>query len=266
MLIKGLDLSVCNKNLPWPVVKAEGYRFAVIRCAEGNNVVGPGTPPERRYRDGMFDTHLAGARSVGVIPFAYFVPFPLHHINPITHARIFFDSCDGLGSKPGEGPPMVDFEWPTPENWGKWGCDKSQLKTFALAFLPEVERLWSEAAGEVIVPMLYEYPWFNHELDDDADLDFARYPLVLADYRAAGRIPDASEWPAALKPWTEVTMWQSDGTGGLGIGPLDVDVDFMRDEDALFRLARIPLAMPAVLHDSTEIVEQAVTEYQRATG
>lgn len=224
MTIRGIDVSIAQGGvIDWVAVARSGVRFAMIRCGNGNEAADP-----------AFARSAKMARAAGLIIGAYHVGFPLPEDrahpgrSPIDQARAHFEASGGLGSHDGEMPPSLDLEWPVPGTfeWRKYGCSNDQVRSWALDYLAEAERLHGRA------PMIYDgFPIYWRDIDGANEPRFARYPLWWVDYRP-GTAPPA--------PWTTWALHQIDGGGGhLPSGaPVDEDV-FAGNEDAFAAFLRV---------------------------
>lgn len=223
-MLKGLDVSSYQGVVNWPSVVAMGCRFAFIKCSEGNKGRDPifDIPTfnvDRRRaanvsgRDPQFDANVDGARAAGlrIAPYHFAYPLPDQVGNPLrspaNQAKFAFDCAEGLGSNDGELPPMLDLEWPTPENWTKWGCSADQIKTWAKEYLTAATGFWG------CRPILYTYPYFWGKLEAAADDFFKDFPLCIASYPDATQWPIEGEHPVLPKPWDHWTFWQFTGGG-----------------------------------------------------
>jgi lysozyme len=225
-VIRGVDVSAAQwRDINWVDAAQMGIQFAYCKCLNGNDGVDP-----------SFVRHASAARGAALEAGAYAFVYPLQALaigdgrSPEEQAKKFVGASLGaFGDRTLALPPAVDLEWPEPNEWAKWKCFPAQIVAWTLRFLYEVERLWMRT------PVLYTYPWFWSSLGKDAlTSDFARYPLWLAEYSIAGRVPTPADRPAlCLKPWDKVTLWQHDGTGGLTLTDgTDVDFDvFLGNDD-----------------------------------
>ncbi len=117
----------------------------------------------------------------------------------------------------GRRPLFLDFEWPEPEKWTKWGCTAAQISDWCRACAGEVERLTG------IAPIIYTYPYWWAAVSK-ADVSWAaRVRLWLAAYVKGW--PKPGDSPKVPKPWTSWLFWQWDGNGGERL-PNGVDADF----------------------------------------
>lgn len=207
MILYGLDVSSAQGTVPWQAVKDSGCVFGAAKCQQGND-----------GKDPQFEHNLAEMKRLGIIPMAYHFVYPLAHIDPVAQAKMFF-AASPCGSAPGELPPLVDFEWPAPEDWAKWGCTAPQMALYLKALLEQMTLDFG------VKPIVYLYPYFCQSLvKGGADLGFlAEYGLCIADY---SNIP--LEKTPYLPPW-DTAGWvfrQYDGNGGKKL-PNGVDSDFM---------------------------------------
>ena len=54
---RGIDISYAQTSVDWAKVKAAGVEFAMVRAGYGR---------ELSQKDSMFESHYAGAKSVGI--------------------------------------------------------------------------------------------------------------------------------------------------------------------------------------------------------
>lgn len=213
-MIKGVDVSSVQGEIPWAKLAALGYQFSLIKGQQGNDGCDP-----------RFVLDVAAATAAGIEPMAYHFAYPLRHIAPkdqaammvAAHRRAFFD----VGR-----PMFIDCEWPERSAWVRWDCSPAEVSTYLRDLFTELVALGAR-------PGLYTYPfWWTgvHE----ADVSWAtQYPLWLAAYVKAA--PQEGDNPHLLNPWKTWTFWQWDGTGGARL-PNGVDSDFdvfNGDTDAL---------------------------------
>lgn len=215
-MIRGVDVSVYEGNVDWPAAATEGYRFAILKCGEGDIA----------HPDNKFVQDRDEAKHAGLIVGSYHFAWPLPGKDPRAQAKLHFELSGGLGSNPGEIPPMLDFEWPTPDKWLEQKCSPTQLREWALTWLDEATTLWG------CFPMLYTYPDFWARVGGGSVNDFARYALCVADYRHVTSWPADTDKPISLLPWGgDWKFWQTSGGAfckipliGGGSVPVDTDV------------------------------------------
>lgn len=199
--IKGIDASAVQGLLSGDKLKAQGFSFAYLRCGVGNDGA-----------DMCFSANVRVLRAAGVVvgPYHFFYPLPVvpgHESRaPEAQAAAHVKAAAGCGVPAGDLPPMLDLEWPAPEDWHKWGCTADSIKTAALAYLREYERLTG------VRPGIYEYPYFEVHLAPGPEFD--PYRLWEASYQNT---------PARMRsaPW----IWQYTGGGGRMYNGAPVDLD-----------------------------------------
>lgn len=224
-LVRGIDVSAMQGEVPWELCAEAGVEFSIMRCAIGNE-----SRPDVR-----FSKNIAAAKRTGIVPGGYTFLFPLPHLLARAQAQHHVRLLEECGAFHGELVPMADLEWPPREEWKvgpdgkkvltypwkKWGCSAEQIAEFCLTYLDEVHRLTGLHWG------VYTYRYWSACVGLEKYPEFRRGPLWLADYWAAGRAPTAEE-VARLKPladgWVPAVV-QHDGNGGLRL-PNGVDADF----------------------------------------
>lgn len=235
-MILGVDVHAGYGRIDWPAVASSGMRFCYVKCSEGN---------EPARTDRRFAENVAGCRDTGIYVGAYHFAYPLPPgkpgRSPEEQARAAYAACGGLGTQPGELPPVVDAEWPAIGDWGKWGCTAAQIAEWLHTYCVEAERLWRRR------PVIYTYPFWWRTLSASASVAWAReYPLWIASYK------DITEWqprpetaPHSVQPWDgDWTFWQFSAdkspvqVPGIQAAAVDRNV-FRGDLDGLRRLAGI---------------------------
>lgn len=214
-MILGCDVSSLQGSIDWRRVANSGVRFMWSKCSEGNE-------PSRN--DKRFQDNVDGAKDAGVFIGAYHFAYPLKRgagNDPIEQARRAFSVCGGMGSRPGELPPLFDIEWPAPDQWVKWGVTASSISQWSQTYCEEASRLWRRD------PVLYTFPWFWQSLATGANVSWARrYYLNIAHYKHPKEwLPPAGSNPIVPSPWSEWTFWQYSANGGLHLPGIGCDVD-----------------------------------------
>ncbi len=208
-VIRGIDASSIQGLLDVPSLSE--FRFAILKCQQGND-----------GKDPLFEKNRAALKAAGIFVGSYHFCYPLPHLDPKVQAAGFFAASD-CGTNLGELPVFLDFEWPAPQEWAKWGCTAVQIALWTKACLEEMTGLFGHR------PIVYTYPWFvTALLQGGADLSFmSSYNLWMADYRFAGKEIVDGMSPVIPGPWKARgwLFWQHDGNGGLKL-PNGVDADF----------------------------------------
>jgi lysozyme len=234
-MLLGYDVSSVQGKVPWDKVAADPrFKFAIVKCYTGND-----------GKDPFYMVNIEAARGAGLRVGAYYFAYPLPHLDPKDQARNFFAVCGGIGTQPGDLPPILDAEWPAPEGFAKWNCTPQQVREWVLACLQEMERLWG------VTPMVYSYPYWEASVHTELLPELARFPLHQANYEYNGKIPPEGYSPKVAKPWDKATIVQFDGNGGLKLpNGADVDVNMFigteADWQAFLRLPTVEQAQESV--------------------
>lgn len=201
MRIYGADVtpSIQSNIDPDLMYGSGGCEFCYVQCTRFS------TQAEAGYHE--YTQRLFRA---GISPGAYH--FCWQGGDPIQQAKHFFEHSQGVGTGPGELPPMIDWEY----------CKNLPEKVcldFLVAMAAEVKRLWYPPGSdrEHRMPVIYTYPDFARQhplLASTAELE--KYPLCLA-YYGLGKewTPDEDEEPKLVpKPWQKASLWQYAGNAG----------------------------------------------------
>lgn len=244
-MIRGCDVSAVQGLVDWQALAHAGIRFAYLKASEGNRGNDPvlGLPEyylDRKRMSGVsgtdpyFDRNVAGARAAGIAvgPYHFGYCLPPQAGNPLrdpeAQAKYAYDVAAGVGQI-GDLPPAFDFEWPAPQDWGKWGCDPTQLRAWALTFLNASQTLWGRT------PVVYSYPDFWKRSGADSEPAFARFRLWAASYPHPDRWPTDGEKPAAFPPFADWTFWQFTGGGMRLPNGVPVDYDCFNGDEVAFQ-------------------------------
>jgi lysozyme len=216
MTILGLDVGLDQGLISlsdWRVIRAQGRRFAFIRCGEALGTVDP-----------QFASNVAGGRMAGLSLGAYFVLHP--DADPVEQAKLHFTLSKGLGRKKGELAPVCDTELLR-------GRTPQQVLEATIAWCDQAALLWGRAVT------VYSYPNFVRQCLQGtvpgASLEGTN--LWLAAYGVSV--------PPVLAPWKSVLFWQDTGGDEYRVPngcPCDTD-QFAGDEQA-FADACEPSAQP----------------------
>jgi lysozyme len=237
-VIPGVDTHAGYGRINWKLVAQSGVRFMWNKSAEGN---------EPNKDDLSFIRNCSEAQAHSISAGVYFFPYPLPSApgappgrHPLEQAERFHKRVRGLGSKFGELSPVVDAEWPAPQDWLKWGCSAPQINDWLMQHCHAVALLFGR------LPVIYTYPHWWRMLSLSADTSWAgRYPLWLADYSwpqegspPFGWTPPRLTWVS--EAWSRWHVCQHSAEGSSvrvpGISACPVDRNVMRSEDVLQRL------------------------------
>ncbi len=214
--VNGIDL--CGE-FQWPIdavaIKKAGFEFAYIQSSRYSS-----------QRAGNFDKLVGSLRDAGLSVGAYH--FCSHDSDPIQQARFFYAASHGLGTNPGELPPMADWEHCTPSHYPD---HPQHCVSWIAAFLREAKGLWYGHGSRS--PVIYSYPNYCglHQPALARELELGAYPLCYASYRQDGGIPltvgQAVVHPIP-RPWTKWALCQYSGNVGVRVpgvpGPCDRQV------------------------------------------
>jgi GH25 family lysozyme M1 (1,4-beta-N-acetylmuramidase) len=178
----------------WRAIAASDRKFVFVRCSSGNNGVDP------RFAPNLAAARAVGVRWVGAYHVWFALPATPDHPSrdPVEQARLHFRWSKGVGSSDGDLPPAVDFEYPEPKDWARFGCSAEQIVRDGTIYLAEMERLFDTT------PIVYVYPdWMAHVRPGGDLRPWARCPHWAAEY--------GLRWPSAIPPWQRVDFWQRGG-------------------------------------------------------
>jgi lysozyme len=216
-LIKGLDVSIVQNAMDFTAVKNTGIQFVILRCYVGNNGL-----------DADYNKYVQEATDAGLYVGSYNFPFPL----PGTGTRTPQWQAETHFAATKTSVVACDAEWPTSDQWAKWGCSASQINDWFLAYL---ER-YAQLAGKN--PLVYTYPNFAETVNFSPE--WGNYDLWIASYQATPYIP---------KPWINKgwRLWQTTGGGGKLPNGAPVDTDVARDLSLWVPSLPVSTSTPAVV-------------------
>ncbi len=207
--INGIDL--CGE-FQWPVdaalIRKAGFEYAYVQSSRYSG-----------QRAKNFDRLVDSLRGAGLAVGAYH--FCSHDTDPIKQARFFHAASHGLGTNPGELPPMADWEYCTP---AKYSDHPKHCVSWIAAFLKECKELWYgpmvKPSGRL--PVLYTYPSYgsSHQPALAQEPSLGEYPLCWASYRRDGAIPLTVGQAAVHKVpgnWSNWTLCQYSGDKGVRV-------------------------------------------------
>ena len=198
---RGIDISYAQTSVDWAKVKAAGVEFAMVRAGYGR---------ELSQKDSMFESHYAGAKSVGIPVGTYWYSYA----KDVDGAKKEAAAClETIRGKSFEYPVAFDIEDPSQRDLGK-----DVITDIAVAFLEEIEK-----AG-YFATLYSSLDWLRNRLDYDR---IKRFDIWLAQWRDAGA---TYEHPYG--------MWQYTSSGSVdGIaGRVDRDIAY-KDYVAIIREA-----------------------------
>lgn len=201
MNLPGLDAGAPQGAISpaaWLKVATEGRRFAFLRCEEGTGGVDP-----------TFAGNVYGARAAGLLVGAYFVYQP--GADPSAQATAWLRTSSALGTRPGELPPVIDFEL----------ASRALSPDAELAALCALVRAMTLAWGRS--PIVYTYPdfWRRQVLAYATADELALLSTCLLWYAAYQGAP-----PTPPAPFPRIAFWQSSGGNAYRVpsgAPCDAD-------------------------------------------
>ena len=223
-LVHGVDVSVYEPNVDWRALRAQGFRFALIRATSSIS-----------YIDPKFAEHWAGAREAGILRGAY------HYLFGGQDAKKQAESFIAtVGADKGELPPIVDLEDAYNE-----GVPNSKLISTCKAFIDVIEGVFGRK------PMIYSRKTYLEprvsitgkapDWAKDYDLWIAQYPFEFK----AGSMPNIN-MPSQPKGWKDWKIWQYsetaivDGVTDEINRPTRVDLNWFRGtEEELYQYANL---------------------------
>lgn len=216
--VNGLDLCSIQNRIPLDAVKIKeaGFQYVYIKASQYSSV-------RDLHYPGLVDKCREAGLSVGAYHFCS------HDTDPEKQAEFFYKASAGLGSKSGELPPMVDWEFCTPS---KYSAHPTHCVQWLERFLRTATGLWyPENAHRKLprFPVVYTYPTYAacHQPALGASLELGQCPLAFASYKPGKWLPGANQTAVhqVPKPWASNTLWQYSGDGGLPVPGIVGDCD-----------------------------------------
>lgn len=147
--MKGIDLSVYQKNVNYSKLKDQGIEFAIIRCGYGR---------ELSQKDKMFETHYHGLKQAGIKVGAYLYSY----CTSLENAKLEAENClQFIKEKSFELPIFYDLEEQRTCNLGK-----TTVTEIAKRFCEIIENAGYKAG---IYANLY---WFKNYIDVNSLLNY----------------------------------------------------------------------------------------------
>jgi GH25 family lysozyme M1 (1,4-beta-N-acetylmuramidase) len=231
--IPGVDLSSVQGNVDFEKVAAAGYRFAILKCGDGNDGIDP-----------FFVKNLAGCRANGITPGAYQFLFPIGlasdaaHSNraPEEQAKYHFAASRGLGCSAGEIRTFMDCEWPSkPEDWVTYACNRNQIRDWLLRYKTQYDSESGASTG-----IYTDKYWWLDQIGGDQFEGLLSAAFWSADPQATSALPADGTSPFLYAPFTSWSIWQhTDRLVVPGIVDL-VDGDCIPDEATFTALTTRP--------------------------
>ncbi len=187
-----------GKPIDWRQVRASGVDFVTRKATEGT-----------AHNNPWFAEDFAQARAAGlaIAPYHFYLArSPNTGAAQADHFIAALRAVGYTGHRPGELPPVFDFEW----DWQTGRCPAYGSVADAKAWLDKVERAFGRK------PIIYTAKGFINGCMGGTTA-FGSYPLQVADYDG--------DSPAMPPGWTKWLMWQYGEAAVPGIpGIPNVDV------------------------------------------
>jgi lysozyme len=223
-LVHGVDVSVYEPRVDWRVLRAQGFKFALIRATSSLTYVDP-----------KFAEHWAGAREAGLLRGAYHYLFGGQ--NAEKQAKSFIET---VGSDKGELPPIVDLEDAYNEN-----VPNNKLISTCKAFLDIIEQ---EFGRTPIVYSRRTYLEPRLSVNGKAPVWAKNYDLWVAQYPfefKPATMPNIN-MPKQPSGWKDWKFWQYsetaivDGVTDEINRPTRIDLNWFRGTEAeLYQFANV---------------------------
>lgn len=187
-----------------------------------------------KTRDYCFESMRDRALAAGLRVGAYH--FCAHDTDPKEQMEYFYRVSGGLGKKPGELPPMLDWEFCTPSKYKdhpahcvRWIEEASHYAEGR--WYPDNDRMRIRR-----FPVVYTYPFYasghQPELKGSGDT-LGTYPLCLASYKSDHKgqlvpwlpLEDQTSLHPVPLPWLQNRLWQYSGNKGLKVPGVPGDCD-----------------------------------------
>lgn len=201
-VVMGIDVSGWNGDIDWAKVKAEGIKYAIIRC--GYRGYGSGWLVE----DNCFQKNLKGAKAAGIKVGLYFFTQAIDENEAIEEAKTVVSL---LGNETIDYPVFIDTEGSGSNGQGR--ADNLDVATRTLCCKKFCETIESYGLKSGVYASCN---WFKNMLDFE---ELNQYVIWLAEYRST---PQFGEY---YDMWQYTSRGQVDGVGGF----VDLDVSYIEN-------------------------------------
>lgn len=249
-LVHGVDVSYWEPRVDWRILRAQGFKFALIRATSG---VG--------YVDPKFKSHWEGARKEGLLRGAYH--YLIANQDPKQQADLFIAT---ISADRGELPPIIDLEDKYNEN-----ASNTLIIDTCKAILDRVEKAFG------VKPMIYsrtQYLNVHVSRGGRAPSWAMDYPLWLAQYPYVfdPNIHPNKNMPTQAVGWQDWKFWQYsestlvDGVTNDSGQPTECDLNWFRGtEEELYAFANVKPKEPVTYMVKAGDTFQSVSEKYKIT-
>lgn len=206
--INGIDVCSLQKDLDAEVVAKHGFRFAYIKSSQYSSI-----------KDLQFGILRDKLQKAGLAVGAYH--FAAHDSDPAKQMEFFYRASEGLGSGPGELPPMLDWEFCTPS---KYKDHPKHCVGWLETALGAIQELWYPNNKDRInkrYGVVYTYPNYSsqHQPDLGNQVWIANHPLCFASYSGSKALPPEGHvtYHNTPKPWSKAILTQYSGNVGMQV-------------------------------------------------
>jgi len=215
-LVHGVDVSYWEPKVDWSVLRAQGFKFALVRATSGIGYVDP-----------KFKSHWEDARKEGLLRGAYH--YLIANQDAKQQADLFIST---IRADRGELPPIIDLEDKYNEN-----ATNTKIIDTCKAVLDRVEKAFG------LKPMIYsrtQYLNVHVSRNGKAPAWAKDYPLWLAQYPYVfdPNMHPNKNMPTQAVGWQDWKIWQYsetaliDGvTSDIG-APTECDLNWFRGSEA----------------------------------
>lgn len=196
--MRGVDISVYQKNLKIAQIKDAGYDFAILR----GGFTGYGAS-RTKNKDTSFESFYAQAKEIGFPVGVYYYSCATNRAEGIAEAEYLYENC--LKGKKFEFPIYIDVEEK------RWQLGKKKEVTDAIiGFCEYLE------SKKYYVGVYASLDWFKNKLETDRLKGFTKWVACWATKKPAFK-------------WNAFDLWQDSSSGNINGCRIDTDwsyVDF----------------------------------------
>ena len=217
--INGIDISSIQGIIDARAIRSAGFDFVYIKSSQYS-----------RIGDASFSRNVDACRSAGLVVGAYH--FCAQDTDPEKQMNFFYRMSEGLGSKSGELPPMIDWEFCTPSRYTDHpkhcvGWLEKAVKRATELWYPGNASL-QLAGRSPRLPTIYTFPVYaevHQPMLGQSEL--GGYPLTYASYKVGKWLPNRGQMPLHKlpNPFQRALLWQYSGNGGYKVPGTAGDCD-----------------------------------------
>ena len=194
--MKGVDVSVYQKNLTIKQIKQAGFEFAILRggfTGYGQN--------RTKNKDTVFETFYAQAKEIGFPVGVYYYSCATNKAEGEAEAKFLYDNC--LKGKQFEFPIYLDVE---ESRWQK--NKKKQVTEAIIGFCDYLEKLG------FYVGVYSSLDWFKNQIDTAKLTQYTKWVACWSNKKPAFG-------------FNAFDVWQNSSSGKVGVTRIDTDESFV---------------------------------------